>query len=739
MSQSVNLSDLHGLLNESQNPGDFACSGHFTDVMPGLYVKDVGAVSLPLMPTQAQQLIGLCEQAPFGRGEDTVVDTAVRNCWQLDATMYELRNPQWLKQLEEHVKEVAWQLGLNECDIVNEPYKLLIYQEGSFFVRHRDTEKMPSMFATMIIALPSEHEGGELVISHGNDSKSISFAQMDGFSSHFAAFYADCYHEVKPVKSGYRLCLVYNLAIKHRAQQPLYADALAERSEISNFIATWSRSPDSKPLMTYLLEHSYTEHNLCLDNLKNGDYTKAFNLLKAAVENDCEAYLCLVSYYRESAGDVGYHNRYKELDEDDFEEFDVIEEKISAGEFISLDGTKQSLGELLLDEQDLLAQTDLFDGPGLECTIHEATGNAGATKELWYHRGAVILWPKSRKFEVMERVGSDDIAHFLINAVQAGELEDEEKRKQLRPLVEKGIKTKDPEWACVLLAYDDIALYHLWFDSNIDNRNFTLNVAGLIKPIADKIGWDFFDQKVMTWLEQGDASEVWINALLKTNLCNEGKRYAEKWLSVVPLQKSRFADFPVSEIIQNIAVLGLKTRVEQAMELFAKETSVTFYANHYGTETIKALIEVALLDADKGILQRFVDDVLARIAQVFPKPVLPPEDWFRATQLECSCQFCIQTNDFLADPMRQKMQLNAFKKDLTHIEHEKRRVDADFDMTIERAPKKFMGTLVKNQNSYEKLKKIYDKAMVIAKALESVSDGQVNEEFASLAAKVAAT
>jgi hypothetical protein len=41
-------------------------------------------------------------------------------------------------------------------------YKLLIYNEGSFFVSHRDTEKAPVMFATLVIVLPSALSGGEL-------------------------------------------------------------------------------------------------------------------------------------------------------------------------------------------------------------------------------------------------------------------------------------------------------------------------------------------------------------------------------------------------------------------------------------------------------------------------------------------------------------------------------------------------------------------------------------------------
>jgi hypothetical protein len=43
-------------------------------------------------------------------------------------------------------------------------YKLLLYEPGSFFLAHRDGEKLDRMVATLVIALPSAYEGGELVV-----------------------------------------------------------------------------------------------------------------------------------------------------------------------------------------------------------------------------------------------------------------------------------------------------------------------------------------------------------------------------------------------------------------------------------------------------------------------------------------------------------------------------------------------------------------------------------------------
>jgi 2OG-Fe(II) oxygenase superfamily len=123
---------------------------------------------------------------------------------------------------------------------VNEPvaedfYKLLLYDVGSFFVDHWDTEKAPGMFATLVIVLPSPHSGGELVVRHLGRDVTFDLHPEDPSEIGFAAFYADCVHEVRPILTGHRLTLVYNLrfAGKKRAlQAPDYRTEQARLVEV---------------------------------------------------------------------------------------------------------------------------------------------------------------------------------------------------------------------------------------------------------------------------------------------------------------------------------------------------------------------------------------------------------------------------------------------------------------------------------------------------------------------------
>ena len=103
------------------------------------------------------------------------------------------------------VERAAMGLGAG-AGVEAELYKLLVYDEGSFFLEHRDTEKSPGMFGTLIVALPSLHAGGELVIRHRGREARLDLRCADVSELAWAAFYADCVHEVLPITRGAGWC-----------------------------------------------------------------------------------------------------------------------------------------------------------------------------------------------------------------------------------------------------------------------------------------------------------------------------------------------------------------------------------------------------------------------------------------------------------------------------------------------------------------------------------------------------
>src|SRR5947209_3295136 len=77
------LQDLRTALGHIDRPGSFCVQGSVPAILPGLEVADLGPVGLPLTAAQAKELVKQCEQAPYGKGEETLVDTSVRRVWRL--------------------------------------------------------------------------------------------------------------------------------------------------------------------------------------------------------------------------------------------------------------------------------------------------------------------------------------------------------------------------------------------------------------------------------------------------------------------------------------------------------------------------------------------------------------------------------------------------------------------------------------------------------------------------------
>jgi hypothetical protein len=57
--------ELPALLSTVRTPGDFYTAGTIELALPLLTVQGVGAVALPLLPLQAEQLIAVADRAPL--------------------------------------------------------------------------------------------------------------------------------------------------------------------------------------------------------------------------------------------------------------------------------------------------------------------------------------------------------------------------------------------------------------------------------------------------------------------------------------------------------------------------------------------------------------------------------------------------------------------------------------------------------------------------------------------------
>lgn len=130
-------SDLLEALDNIDASGSFASFGTLNPTYPDIFVHDVGPITRPLDEPQARRLIEKSRLAPYGKGSDTIVDTSVRDTWELNPEQFELRNPKWGPFVQHICARVAGDLGVNSPFSAH-LYKMLLYGKGAMFKPHTE-------------------------------------------------------------------------------------------------------------------------------------------------------------------------------------------------------------------------------------------------------------------------------------------------------------------------------------------------------------------------------------------------------------------------------------------------------------------------------------------------------------------------------------------------------------------------------------------------------------------------
>ncbi|PNW85444.1 hypothetical protein CHLRE_03g186700v5 [Chlamydomonas reinhardtii] len=446
--------------------------------LPEVAVRGVGKLALPIDAGQAKDLIYAGQPAPYGKGTNTVLDPNVRKATQIEADRV-CFSEGWDATLRRLVTGVATALSLpgGGAGVEARLYKLLVYEAGGHFKSHRDTEKEPGMFGTLLVQLPVEggHTGGQLSIRHLGRKESWDTAappaaetkakggrksaggKASGSQSgsagkqapalQYAAFYADCEHELHTVESGLRVVLAYNLvrvqkpaaakpakgAAAAAAAQPTMARpaiSAASLKAVTEAVRAWeAAAAAAQPLVTLPLAHKYTEANLDFGALKSDDGVKVQALLQCPL---LDVHLVLISKtvigtsYNSGAC---YHKRRRRHfcwgyddesdsegyeDSEDMAETAVMDEiydtDTATGAWISpLFGRLHQGASFYLPLEDSMLDDDEVFPDGLEPDDREYegyTGNEGPTLTHVYHRAVVVAWLRSRRSQLLAKPGS---------------------------------------------------------------------------------------------------------------------------------------------------------------------------------------------------------------------------------------------------------------------------------------------------------------------------------------------
>ena len=659
-------------------------------------VEGVGPLRLPISPDTARRLIAVAERAPFGRGEETLYDRTVRDTWQIGEEALDIYWAAWNRHLASALQYFHDDLGLPEGTLVAEPDKLLIYSEGQFFAPHQDSERDDDMIGTLVIDLPSEYSGGALVVEHQGERKRFQRRKRDAEALSLVAFYADCRHEVRPVKAGFRVCLTYRLgfegdAISGPARPPEelvepLVELLRDHFDTPIPPPSWSRKPALRPdRLVYLLDHEYTQRSLGWEHLKGQDRARVEVLLEAARRLDAEVFLALANIHEHwsCVEEGGYRRRgwrrHYDYDEDgdgSYELQELLENTVKLSHWIDAEGDLLAEGDTAVSDDEVCDTVPNSELEPYESEHEGWMGNYGNTVDRWYRRAAFACWPRAKQFELRSQV---DAAWGLAQVVGRLDAKDIEGARdlagRLAPLWESAasaaedtpfddvcrvaIATADPEVAAILLR--PVGLH------SFEGRAGASALAGL----TERYGAAWTTARLEDWLQR--------------------RRYnSPRWEPLAPdlceALTSR-GDQPSVEVATWLAE-RLATSTDRAW------TATPDWAFHDATRDLTLLYEysLSLIDActrsaQPAILDSFVDDLLERKTPVLglvalleasaerfetPPPALArlfdhctselattcaaprraQDDWSLPAHRTCRCALCEELARFLEDPSR---------------------------------------------------------------------------------------
>jgi len=168
-------------------------------VITSIHVTGVGSIGFPLLARDAEALVG---------GDGQASDRRESKRLELDASEWKIENPSWERMVHEIEEKVATELGVcaGVASVKAVPRKMSLCGKGTMLEANQGyvklkAERMPSLltkvfrseeapqkFGTLIICLPSKHEGGDICVSHGSQQMVLNTAISSQYDYSYLAW-----------------------------------------------------------------------------------------------------------------------------------------------------------------------------------------------------------------------------------------------------------------------------------------------------------------------------------------------------------------------------------------------------------------------------------------------------------------------------------------------------------------------------------------------------------------------
>lgn len=227
---------------------------------------------------------------------------------------------------------------------------------------------------------------------------------------------------MQAIKQGHRIVLTYNLMIEGSSTSGATLDQTATLARsLRDFFMTpgpprrnSNRGEDPPDRLIYLLDHQYTQRELAWHRLKNSDAARVTALRAVAQQLDCEIQLALADVHETWACEQeygGYEHGWGRSHDEDEEPGDESDDRSSETptltELIDSDvelrhwigsGVRPKAIASIVHANELCYTKPSSELEPFESQHEGYMGNWGNTVDRWYHRAAVVLWPRERTF-----------------------------------------------------------------------------------------------------------------------------------------------------------------------------------------------------------------------------------------------------------------------------------------------------------------------------------------------------
>lgn len=759
MNDSATIAWLTKAIEQAAATARFCVAGSLPDIDPGLDVDGLGRVQVPLKRGIAKQLIASGRVAPYGKGTRTLVNKNIRNTVELDPKQFRLGD-KWNAAIASVTRTIAEQLGLPVDRLEATLYKLLVYEKGGFFVPHRDSEKQDRMVASLIVVLPNSYDGGNLIVRHGSKKQRLKFDEAAaGKSACYAAFYADCEHEVERVTHGVRIALAYNLALKpeHRKSSATTSPA-AHVDVLTESIKSWVARRPGEPLI-FALEHHYTQRGLSLDLFKGGDRKLADLVVAAADKADCLVHLAQVERHLQQWADDGSFgrgdlHRYDRTPRSAIQIGETYEDELFGTQWTNLQGKQQPLSGIALAASAIVSSTPLDDWKPTSEDFEGYTGNAGNTLDRWYHRSVVVVWHREHHFNVVASSGVF-ISVPLFCSMAAKLAKSPKKRIEAdrsdclrfaRAIIARwgdrnfGYRTfqsndESPHEAFaqhLLLLHDrDVVAMFL---AKMADHDQSLRLKSFVVAVCREFGWNAFALELKRLLSAPPIVRgqrgipfrdiEWLAAYCcdtsaapdKSPLADElravaVKRFCEPLPSDSPRDRREPSTSEKSLPLLLKALLAGGQDEELARVVrFVQETPHEFPVDRCQVPALKELIAWSKkrLGQVPPQLAAWLAAVRGDLKVATARPPTPPKDWARLADVDCRCQPCVQLNAFLADPANEVGRIAGREDVRDHLVFMIRRHQCDVTHVLERKGSPYSLVLTKTSGSFDRAVKRFE-------------------------------